>query len=365
MSFTFGFFIIFIFIIFPGLIIRRLFFFSEFSKQFGFSDPLLKNLSYAIIPGFVNFCLTYFLYDNYIKDLDLGLIIDLYKNIINPEFLFSNEDSESLEMQLIGYSPFLGFQYGIAILIGILSGRTIRFFNLDTRFKLLRYKNYWFYLTTGQHRKLKKYKDKKSEQGEFIFSRADVLIDTTDGSKLFSGILVDYELNHSDYSELSKVVLRKARRYKKDTNGKVISRPIPGKLFVVDCKNLLNINFTHYYQKQEAFIHSKYPNIINKSFGTLMLSLLPLLFFQVSFININLYTDFFELNIFSKILYAVFLLSLINFFNPIEIDKDSKSGYKWSSKKFYFNKLLVIIVFYIFARGTDFIWKSLSQWLFA
>jgi hypothetical protein len=345
LDFTWGFLVLFALFIIPGLIIRRLYFYGEFSKQFGYSEPLLKTTSYAIIPGIINAICAFYIFDYFFLDIDLGVVIDSYKSLSDPAFKYQESEGEPIKLIFTKkVFPFLAFTYLSAIIIGLLSGRLVRMTSIDTKWKLFRFKNQWFYLFNGYHVKLEKYKFLKTKNKRFLFTQADVLIDTNEGSKLYSGFIVDYELRDSDIRELSKIVLKNPSRYSSNSTGKRISKSVPGNLLVVDCTNLLNINLTFVYGQAEEFLKSTYAKIINRFFSVISILIIPIFIFQLQWVKWSYYISIFDLSVVGRIFYYLFVIQVIQIFNPVIEKKNSKQDFQWIDLQSFFVKIILAAV---------------------
>ena len=87
------------------------------------------------------------------------------------------------------------------------------------------------------------------------YTLVDVLIDTGEGNKLYSGKLENYYLNH-DNNQLQTIVLSSVNKYKK--NKKNVERiQIPGHNFVVERDKILNVNFTYIFEEKSKVIGYK------------------------------------------------------------------------------------------------------------
>jgi hypothetical protein len=214
MEISFGFFVILVLILFPGLIFRRLHFYGEFSKEFNTGQNLAGLLARSVIPGLTIVILSFILYSYFFVEVDIAMIIDKLKEINNPDIkLTETQDATQPTFNnliLNKVTPFIGFQYLIAVILGALSGRIIRITKLDTKFKILRFKNYWFYIFNGQYGGFKKLKHLKQKNKKHLFTKVDIMIDSNSGTHLYSDIVVDYELSDSKCNELSKVFLQNA-----------------------------------------------------------------------------------------------------------------------------------------------------------
>ena len=315
MELSLGFFVILVAIIFPGLIYRRLYFYGEFSKEFQSSYNLVGLLAISTVPGLINLIFVFVCYDRFFVPIDLSEIIDQFKDINNPNVKISKEGSPSINELLFGKaSPFIGFLYASSTLSGLMLGRFVRITGIDTKFKILRFKNYWFYLFNGHHTSFKKMKHLKKVNSRHLFTKADVLIDSNKDTYLYSGIVVDYELKDNDNQALSKIMLHNAERYKlKD--GKRERVEIPGNILVVDCSALKNINLTYVNEESKSILESKLPNNVEVIFGLLVIILIPTFLFRSDTLSWSVYKQYLELAWYEKII-AYFLtiqgLSLLN-----------------------------------------------------
>lgn len=361
MAITWGFLLLFTLFVFPGLILRRLYFFGEFSKQFGYNEPLLKPVAYALVPGVINAIAAFFLFERFIGDVDLGRIFDAYKEIADEKFRYKDDPNQSLETHFrTQVLPFVGLLYLQAVLAGAISGQLVRLVSLDTKFKLFRFKNQWFYLFTGHHRRLRKFQQHFEDYNKFLFLNADILIDTGDGTKLYTGTVVDYDLSSDDCSELRRVVLKDAIRYTKDANGAIVKKAIPGSMFIVDCRNVVNLNLIHVYESDQEK-HARRQVVyswVHHVFTVGSLATLPLLFFRFEAFNAAWYSWVFNLTAIGRFMYWLVVIQVIQFFNPIVQDPSSKE-FRLANKIEWFAKLLVIFVLHFLALGVD----SLTRWI--
>jgi hypothetical protein len=360
MEITWGFLLLFTVFVFPGLIIRRLYFFGEFSKQFGYNDPLLKTLAYALVPGLMNAILTILLYDGFFGAIDLGRIFDAYKDMANVAYRHASATGTSVDDHFRNeVLPFLGLLYMLAFITGAISGQAVRWTGIDTKLKLFRFKNQWFYLFTGNHRRLRKYQAHVKDTNRFLFLKVDVLIEAGGGLKLYSGTLVDYELDADNCRELSKVVLKEAHRYADNGQGKLTPKLIPGNLLVVDCSKLVNINLTHVYEtdqqrhsRAQAFRRSWINWIV-----VLTMLILPLMFFRIDAIQWAWYDKMMNMTWLGKLFAWAFVSQIIQLPNPIVVDRKTKE-YRTATVREWILKIVMLPILYLVALGVD----DLSKW---
>ncbi|MCB0738504.1 MAG: hypothetical protein KDC92_13390 [Bacteroidetes bacterium] len=339
MTFTWGFIVIFVIILFPGLLIRRLYFYGEFSSQFNGGISLLHVLAYSLFPGLFVAIISYLIFDKWGTTLDLNQYLLDYKAIINLENSKSlpKDLGDSLKNEII---PFLTLEYLLTVLIGIVSGPIVRILRLDY-FKIFRFKNYWFYLISNQHKRLPKYRTSFNKNKKFLFTVADVLVQTETGNKLYSGIVVDYELEDNSCDNLSKIVLKETHRYSNNnlTNERL---EIPGDLFVVDCKNLLNINFTYAYDDDNKGRAIVFKNWVYYSAIALMIAIIPLFIIQFDKIQYPIYLTYWEFSFIGKLLAYLSVVQIIHILNPFYQVDGNVHLMQWSLLK---NKGIWLIAF--------------------
>lgn len=206
MNLTVNFILLFLLIILPGIVFRRFYFYGEFSKQFRIKEPLIHLFISNIIPGILNVLLaiwlTHFILDGITFSgflTNISLINE--KNEINTQFV--NE-----------LSAIIPITIAVSTLTGLSLSRLIRFFKLDIKHRLLRYRNTWYYVFSGEISDFKKFKTQLNVN--FINKRkndlhppiVDILIQTGGETKLYTGALLDYELSHSDIIKLERVYLK-------------------------------------------------------------------------------------------------------------------------------------------------------------
>jgi hypothetical protein len=361
MEFTWGFLLVFIFIIFPGLILRRLYFYGDFSKQFGYHEPIVKNLINALIPGLLNFTLGFFLYLKLFSGVSIKQIVNTI-NTIN-KFLVGNgafEESVFHYAAVNGFKMFCAINI-LALLVGSVSGPIIRLSGLDIRFKLFRYKNTWFYLFHGLHFKLKEKKylqageedDSSNESNrKYLFAIADILLDIKSGDRqtFYSGVVIDYELDANNPQELSKIILKNAKRYGiNKSNGKMEPRIIPGGLFVLDCKNLVNINLTYVYGR----VKKTWTNVVGRAwYNTFqlisLLAFIPIVVFKLDALGLEWYNHLYETSWLKRIVFFLFSIQLIQLLNLFTETKDP-GVYRLINGKELFAKVLATVVFWVIA----------------
>ena len=327
MDFSLGFLVVLILILFPGLIYRRLYFYGEFSKEFKSRYNLVSLIAISSIPGLFNLICVFLFYDTFFNEIDLGEIIDKFKDLRSQNFRFKeSNDTPIKELLNTKAIPFIGFLYVTSFLVGSISGRFIRISRIDTKFKLLRFKNYWFYLFNGQHTSFKKMKHLKERNKKHVFTKADILIDSNSKTHLYSGIVVDYELFEDKCDTLSKVMLQNAERYSvRDSKRTPVE--IPGNLLVVDCTSMKNLNLTYVYEEATSILESRLPNYIDITFGLSILLMIPAFIFKANSIDIEIYKTYFDLLWYEKVVAYLLTVQFFSLLNPFIKEEDGEYKY--------------------------------------
>ncbi len=352
MDISLGFIIVITLVLFPGLLFRRLYFYGEFSKQFSSGQSITNQIILAVVPGVSLLISAFLIYHYFINQIQIEVIVEKFKQLNDPLIKYpkDNERIPLAQMFISKLGPFIGLLYLLSALIGITSGRLVRTLKLDRRFKLLRFKNYWFYILNGENFDFKKFKSLKQENKKLLFTKADILIEQNSENALFSGIVIDYELLNSDGITLSKLYLQYAERYGLSDNVKKRTR-IPGDIFVVDCVNMKNINLTYIYEEQNdgnrkqinRILESKIPGNVALIYGTIFVAIIPLFLFKVESIEIEFYESIFQLSWYNKIAAYFFITQFLSLLNPF-----NKHGekYKIVSFKLYILRIIGAVILY-------------------
>ncbi len=321
MSISLGFIVITLLILLPGLLYRKLYFYGDFSKQFHTGYNLVWLLTVSSIPGMLLLLIVSIVYNYAFDTIRIDNIIDVYTQVLNDE-----ANPYTLNKHLKNdVAPFIGFHFVCSLLIGAVSGRMVRILGVDAKFKLLRFKNSWFYLFSGKTTAIKKYKHLGTNQGKHLFTKADILVDTNSENILYSGIVVDYELSDKDCTKLDRVVLEKAKRYKL-ISGKRTPVSIPGTLLVVDCTNMINLNLYYAYD-DKGIINQKLAMRVNILFAITFITLLPMFLFDSDLVSSEFYDSYKEHAWYYKLCCYLLAVQGLSVFNPFKQNEDDEYQY--------------------------------------
>lgn len=350
MSFTVDFILLFILVVIPGLIFKRFFFFGEFSKQYTTKESIYKSLFYSIIPGILIQLFSYWFY-TIVHDpwFDTEDVLTIFKE------LFSNKTQYSIPTIRFfneGFNFFLLHEVIVFILAGftgLLFSRLLRLMRWDIHFKLFRFQNQWYYVFSGEIKRFKKFKHLKRILGEIdgevvktnqthFPPYGDILVEDGGQQNLYTGFIVDYDLDYEDVNNLDRIYLIGASRYRPireaeditnlDVRGSRVKVPIKGDVFILEAKNILNMNLTFIPTKKLEKVKSEIWQRIKEIiyFTCLVLYLLVIIYF--AFINSLLLENIFPritwliigYGFFARMLIALTVVQIISLIVPAQTD---------------------------------------------
>lgn len=267
MGITFQFILLFVLIIIPGLLFKRLYFFGEFSKQFNTKDTVYKAIFYSIIPGIIIQISIYWIYvRGFSPDFSHDDVVCIFKELFSNDFGYSDPTISFMNGGVSSFIIYCVCVNAAAAIFGFLGSRLVRFFRLDISSKFLRFKNQWYYIFSGEIRSFKKFNKlhtigtalalniKKDNKYKYYPPYADILVNQNGKTELYTGYVVDYDLSYENISHLDKIYLIGAHRYRPlksveyDNNLKIfgnkVKKAIEGDIFILKAEQILNMNLT-------------------------------------------------------------------------------------------------------------------------
>jgi len=359
---TFGFIKLFLLYVLPGYIFKLLYYKGQFSREFSSSRPILQVIFYSLAPSFLLHIIAFFL-DKicfkliYSKDIDD--LVKFFTSIDGEEYFESALSDETTIYYLI-------FVYVVSVALGLLSFLIVRTLNLDIGIKLFRFKNKWHYIFSGEVLKFKKFRDLKealkskySESFKSFATNADVLVKSdSEKNRLYSGMVLDYDLDPENIHKIDKLYLSQASRINKSGD----RRNIPGEMLIIQGENIENINLI-YLQKKNATSKKTGEILFVIGLGLIFL-MFPLVFFFIFKVETienmrflgSLYSFLFNnFGYIGRIFVWVFLMPIFWSFLPIR-----KVGENYTIKSFkaYLKEIVqtiiasgfILIIIYIIER---------------
>lgn len=330
MSFTAGLLLVFLNIFLPGLIFLRAYFVGEFSKQFNTRVPIIRLAFYSLVPGLLFFLSSIYFYSLCDKNFSVSGALEIYLNLLSADGGFKDQTSHFLNNDLGWFILFISCTYLIAGLLGVTLHYIIRKFNFDKKRKILRFKNYWYYIFSGEIVKFPKFERAMTDiqiggvdrDSDVLMTYADILVNECGKSRMFTGYVLDYELEQDNINALDKIYLLDAHKYdyvpspQFRYSSNYVKKSIPGQLFVIDYKNIQNLNIT-YVPSFNWMLHKLEKR--DKRLGHLdtffAVIFFVILFLSISFVWFNWPIDLFSawnLNVWLKIVLNIIVLFPIN-----------------------------------------------------
>lgn len=262
--------------IFPGILFRKFLFIREYSMEFDRGN-LFERFIWTLFTSIAMLAFSAGIFYLLIKILNFELLSYISYETIRKTFAQISENTlpdPNTERNIDKiYFDFAFLMFSIYILSAALGFITYSItksaFIGSTGIR--KYLNYYNDLIKGVGH------SSDDDSLTYGYTIADVLVETNESSKLYSGRVKNYFLQ-SGSSQLQTIVLCDAVRYKK-VNGEVSIKEIPGHNFVIDKDRILNINFTYVYEsKKENKAFRRLNFIINLIFASLIIAVISLMF---------------------------------------------------------------------------------------
>ncbi|NHM03285.1 hypothetical protein [Flavobacterium celericrescens] len=254
--------------IFPGILFRKFYFGGDFNKQFqqgNLMERFLWTVFFSVI--IISLCVLSFIYlENHTNFkianyLTYDTIKDLFESLSNNKL---PEETDKNSKIYLNFLYLILLIYLISAVFGYFSYKIIRILNLDVHVQFLRYKNYWHYLSRS-----KKINGNQYSNNKYLYTQADVLVQTNEKNELYGGYLHNFYTDAST-NKLECIVLRDAYKfitkdvndcedieqeikdgksdyevYKKYKEKTVFKKNIKGDILTLFNENIININLTY------------------------------------------------------------------------------------------------------------------------
>ncbi|MGE8433493.1 hypothetical protein [Chryseobacterium joostei] len=276
--------------LFPGIIFRKFLFIREYSKEFD-KGNLFERFVWTILTSIIILLVTFlfFLFCKNALNLDLlpsisyKTIWDTFNDLSNNKLPDPNKKLALKDKDI--YMHFFLLMiciYTLSSILGILTYLITRT-SFVKSIGVMKYLNYWQDLVKGT------YNLNNDDTLTYGYTNADVLTEQNDETKLYSGRVVNYYLDPQS-NQLQTIVLSDTKRYKKLTDGGFEIKSIPGHNFIIEKERILNVNFTHVYErKDENKVYKWIYRIVNVIFILLFFAVVSTMFIS----DIYIYTSTF------------------------------------------------------------------------
>lgn len=373
MSITLDFLLLFILVVIPGLIFKRFYYLGEFSKQFSTKDSIYKSVFNSIVPGVIIQLLAYWVFI-FVHEPAFSIkeIAGTFNEVWSFKETYSPFTREFVDFKI---HLFLIHELNVMLLAAFLGGTSywiIRGLKLDIRFKILRFKNQWYYVFSGEINSFKKFKNVKSSfiielekenRYKYYPPQVEIITQNAGEEQRYVGFLVDYDLSYENINDLDKVYLRRAAKITTGSNKKDEKEYLSGDVFVLKAHNILSLTLTFIpspqnKQKEKRFNQQKKSIpywIYNIGVTINVIIFLFIIFANLGFVNkvvpclFQLLEDY---SWFQRLLISVPINLFISLLLPVAVveeeNKPKKTNFLYKGKTFkeaLLGKLLLIILF--------------------
>jgi hypothetical protein len=231
----------------PGIIFRFSYLQGPYSKQ-SFKPSAIDELFWALIPAL------------FFHLLGILFIENATAYTVKLRYVYSLITGASdIDFSIIRRSlaPFLLYNFvliGVSLTIGLLLRRIVRYFKLDIRFNFLRMNNDWDYVFSGE---ILDFPSVLGESGNIELIKIDAMVRSQEGTIIYSGVLHDYFLSKDNGLDRIYLKLVYRRRLDEDRPQYALEEnpvqklderyyAMPGDLFVVFYKDVINLNITYH-----------------------------------------------------------------------------------------------------------------------
>lgn len=237
-------------ILYPGFLFRRFYYSSEFSKEY-FKQSITDLIFSSILPGFFIHFIGYLIFIKGRTNLDIDTIGTLLSGTadagrISKAFGAVYQNSTKIVLYFLAVSV-------IGIGLGFTAKYLVRKFKLDRKYKLFRFQNEWHYIFSSEILDFPKVAGKAEEAS---LSYIDALVQTAEGTVIYSGLLSDYILTKDggiDRIYLSDVKRRFLKDDATEKEGQTNEEQkderyyfLPGQFFILPYSSIINLHITYY-----------------------------------------------------------------------------------------------------------------------
>lgn len=229
-----------VFITFPGLVFRRIYFQHEFSKQFS-STNWNASLTFSAFFGVIVTIITLNFFKSFTYfDENLVKLTYIKNCVIEGQF------NEIIKLKYIStITWYITISVFIAITLGHILYKLIRITNLDKIITFLRFENHWHYYFTGESLEFSSFKNIRKHNYSPDSTLAEVSIINSDQEQItYRGQLQQHTISKKN-GDLELIYLIYPA-IKKENNYLLVN---DCDILLLPYRNVLDIKLNYYYEK--------------------------------------------------------------------------------------------------------------------
>lgn len=180
----------------PGIFFSRFYYSGEFSKQY-FKPTIFELILSTLIQSIILHTFWLILWTSVGYDLDYYVILSLISGIKDADHIeIIVKKVEPSIVNIVAYNLSL---WVAALLLGILAKFLVRKLKLDRKYSMLRFQNEWHYIMSGE---MLDFPGVKGTTKQVDVRSLDILVDSSSGGIIYSGLLQNYILSKDGGIEL-------------------------------------------------------------------------------------------------------------------------------------------------------------------
>lgn len=335
-----------IFVTFPGIVFRRIYFQHEFSKQFSTTN-WNASLTFSAFFGVIVTIITFKFFENF----------SYFSNSLNKlsyikDSVIAGNFSEIIKIKYLStITWYLTISVLIAVALGHLIYKIVRVTNFDKIITFLRFENHWHYYFTGESLDFSSFKSLREHKYSPDSTLAEIIITTPEGSLItYRGQLQQHTISKK-HGSLELIYLIYPARLISQNNYESIE---DCDILMLPYKNIVDIKLNYYYE----------PNI-NRQEVLRIFKILLWLFYSINFVLflINIFKHNLKFSIVIVLVYHLIFYSLYTIFSSgyeaFCVRKENKINQKNSNnlQELYTKVFAYIILFLLLFFLTYMLYK--------
>jgi len=229
----------------PGFFFRKAYYSGVFSKQY-FKQSFIDNVTSTLLPSLIIHLVGYVLIVRWKFEIDIesfGILISGTDDVTQVQKALGSIQENFLP--ILSYFTFIN---AISFILGFFWKYEVRKNNWDSRFKMLRFRNEWHYIFSGE---ILNFPNISGDSNEISFAYVDIVTEIDGLAYIYSGLLQEYILSKEHILETICLSNVRRRKIQDDNEEKSKYYYIPGNFVVFKYNQIKNINITYYSLRED------------------------------------------------------------------------------------------------------------------